>query len=101
MPPSDELILGATATAQILLSTRAEGIVVPTSALVDDGGVMVVYLQISGEEFARQPVRIRARQGEWAIVEGLVTDQRLVTRGGESIRRASLLSTGEPQGHVH
>jgi len=101
VPPSDELILGTTATAQILLSTRAEGIVVPTSALVDDGGVMVVYLQISGEEFARQPVRVRARQGEWAIVEGLVADQRLVTRGGESIRRASLLSTGEPQGHVH
>lgn len=101
VPPSPELILGTTGTAQILLVDRVEGIVVPTSALIGDGGVTVVYLQLSGEEFARQPVTVVARQGEVALVEGLAVGQRLVTRGGESIRRASLLSTGEAQGHVH
>ena len=71
------------------------------SALIDDGGVEVVYLQLSGEEFARQPVEVVARQGKRAIVEGLEAGQRLVTRGGEAIRRSSLLATGEVQGHVH
>ena len=101
VPPSEALILGTIVTAQILLSESAEGIVVPSSALVDDGGVTVVYLQLSGEEFARQPVRVTVRQGERAIVEGLAAGQRLATRGGESIRRSSLLATGEAQGHVH
>ena len=101
VPPSEALILGSTATAQILLSESAEGVVVPASALIDDGGVEIVYLQLSGEEFARQAVKVTARQGKRAIVEGLVTGQRLVTRGGEAIRRSSLLATGEVQGHVH
>ena len=101
VPPSEALILGSTATAQILLSESAEGVVVPASALIDDGGVEIVYLQLSGEEFARQAVKVTARQGKRAIVEGLVTGQRLVTRGGEAIRRSSLLATGDVQGHVH
>jgi hypothetical protein len=83
------------------LDERVEGIVVPTSALVDDGGVTIVYLQLSGERFARQPVRVVAREGELALVENLTPGQRLVTRGGDAIRRSSLLSSGEAQGHVH
>ena len=67
VPPSEALILGSTVTAQILLSESAEGVVVPASALIDDGGVEVVYLQLSGEEFVRQPVQVTTRQGKRAI----------------------------------
>jgi multidrug efflux pump subunit AcrA (membrane-fusion protein) len=95
------LVLGATVEAEVLLGGEQEGIVVPTRALVDDGGVMVVYLQQSGESFARQEVEVMARQGDLALVEGLVPGQRLVTRGGDAIRRAGLVSSGPPQGHVH
>jgi RND family efflux transporter MFP subunit len=101
VPPSPELILGTTASAQVLLSSNAEGVVVPATSLIDDGGVTVVYLQLSGERFARQPVRVASRQGGRAIVEGLIAGQRLVTRGGEAIRRSSLMSSGEAHGHVH
>ena len=58
---------------------------------------MIAYLQLGGESFARQPVNVTARQGKWAIVEGLAIGQRLVTRGGQAIRRSSLLATGEPR----
>jgi membrane fusion protein, heavy metal efflux system len=96
-----QLILGVTVEAEVLLGGRQEGIVVPTSALVDDGGVIVVYLQQSGESFARQEVEVMTRQGDLALVEGLVPGQRLVTRGGDAIRRAGLVSSGPPEGHVH
>ena len=96
-----ELRLGATVDAEVLLAGAREGIVVPTSALVDDGGVTVVYLQLSGERFVRQEVEVEARQGERALVEGLVPGQRLVTRGGDAIRRATLMSSGQAEGHVH
>ena len=73
----------------------------PASALVDDGGVAVVYLQLSGESFVRQEVHVLERQGDRLLVDRLVPGQRLVERGGEAIRRSSLMASGEAQGHVH
>jgi RND family efflux transporter MFP subunit len=101
VPGIDDLILGTMVQAQVLLAEAVEGIVVPASAPVDDGGVTVVYLQLSGEEFARQEVQVVAREGDRILVEGLVPGQRLVTRGGDAIRRSSLMTSGEALGHVH
>ena len=93
--------LGSTVAAQILLAEEETGIVVPESALVDDGGVPVVFLQLSGESFVRQRVNVLERQGDRARVERLAPGQRLVTRGGDAIRRSSLMASGEAEGHVH
>ena len=101
VPPAAGLILGTSAQAQVLLSDALPGIVVPTSALVDDGGVPVVYLQLSGESFARQEVDVLERQGDRLLVDRLVAGQRLVDSGGEAIRRSSLMTSGEAHGHVH
>lgn len=100
-PPTAGLILGTSAQAQVLLAETTPGIVVPASALVDDGGVAVVYLQLSGESFARQEVHVVERQGDRLLVDRLVPGQRLVDRGGEAIRRSSLMASGEAHGHVH
>ncbi len=100
-PPTAGLILGTSAQAQVLLAETIPGIVVPASALVDDGGVAVVYLQLSGEGFARQEVHVIERQGDRLLVDRLVPGQRLVDRGGEAIRRSSLMASGEAHGHVH
>lgn len=102
IPAAPDLPLGATVDAQILLAERRPGIVVPASAVIDDGGVPVVYLQLTGEGFQRQEVRVLERQGDRVLVDRLVPGQRLVTRGGNSIRRASLMATGGGgHGHVH
>lgn len=97
----DRLPLGSAVDARVLLDEQREGIVVPASALVDDGGEPVVYLQLSGERFVRQPVTVLDRQGERVLVEGLVPGQRLVTLGGPALRRSALLAGGEAHGHVH
>jgi hypothetical protein len=99
--PGEDLILGTTVDAQLLLASERAGIVIPASAIVDDGGDLIAYLQVSGEEFVRQRVTVVARQVENVLVEGLASGQRLVVRGGDAIRRASLLSRGAPEGHVH
>ena len=93
--------LGSTVAAQVLMAGEESGIVVPASALVDDGGVPVVFLQLSGEDFQRQTVTVLGRQGDQALVGGLAPGQRLVTRGGDAIRRSSLMASGEAHGHVH
>ncbi|MEE8525024.1 MAG: efflux RND transporter periplasmic adaptor subunit [Thermoanaerobaculia bacterium] len=100
-PPTAGLTLGTTLEARVLSKEHREGVVVPASAVVDDGGVPVVYLQLSGESFVRQPVQVLERQGDLLLVDRLTPGQRLVSRGGEAIRRSSLMAGGEAQGHVH
>ncbi len=100
-PATPGLLLGTTLEAQVLLEKEGEGIVIPASALVDDGGVDVVYLQLSGESFVRQTVHVVERQGDRLLVERLVPGQRLVSRGGDAIRRSSLMASGDAHGHVH
>ena len=73
----------------------------PSSALVDDGGTTVVYEQVSGESFARREVKVAARRGPSVLVEGVTPGARLVTKGAAAIRRAAMLSSGAPEGHVH
>ena len=94
-------VLGAQVAANILLAEKQGGSVVPASAVVDDAGITVVYVQIDGESFERRPVRVLARQGGDVLLEGIRAGERLVVVGGGAIRRAALLSSGEVEGHVH
>jgi membrane fusion protein, heavy metal efflux system len=96
-----ELPLGSVVEAEVLLGAEKKGIVIPATALVDDAGIPVVYVQTEGESFARREVKVVARQGATAVVEGLGHGERLVTVGGGAIRRASLLSSAAPESHVH
>lgn len=97
----ERLRLGSRVEAEILLADELSGIVIPASALVDDSGTEVVYVQLSGEAFERREVRVEARQGALALVRGLSVGERLATRGGNAIRRSSLLGSGAVEGHVH
>jgi RND family efflux transporter MFP subunit len=93
--------IGTAVEAEVLLPARREGIIVPAEAVVDDAGVPVVFVQTEGETFHRREVRLLARQGDRALVEGVVERERVVTRGAAAIRRASQLSSGTAEGHVH
>lgn len=92
---------GTAVDVEVLLLEEERGVVVPASALIDDGGVPVVYVQIDGEAFVRSEVKVRARQGERALIDGLPPGLRFVTRGGGAIRRATLMKSGSVEGHVH
>lgn len=98
---ASELPLGTALEAELLLSGERRGVVAPASALVDDGGTTVVYEQVSGESFARREVKVAARRGPSVLVEGVTPGARLVTKGAAAIRRAAMLSSGAPEGHVH
>jgi hypothetical protein len=96
-----ELPTGTSFDAELLLPAERTGIVIPDTALVAESSVMTVYEQVEGESFARREVRVIQKQGGRVLVEGLLPGSRIVTKGGTSIRRASLLSSGAPEGHVH
>ncbi len=97
----DQLRPGLRATAEILLAGEIAGIVLPDSALIDDAGVPVMYVQLGGESFSRREVEVLHRQGELVMVNGVRPGERVVILGGAAIRRASLLASGPVEGHVH
>jgi hypothetical protein len=97
----DQLKPGLRATARILLQGEVEGMLLPDTAVVDDAGVPVVYVQLEGETFSRRLVGVQDRQGDLVLVDGVLPGERVVTVGGAAIRRASLLASGSVEGHVH
>ena len=98
-PPG--LAIGQAVEVEIESGETHTGIVMPASALIDDGGSNVVYVQLGGETVLRREVQLLARAGEQVLVEGLGAGERVVTLGASAIRRASLVSSGVGEAHVH
>lgn len=98
---ADAVPLGSRLAASLLLGAGERGVVVPASALVDDAGQLVAYVQAGGESFARRSVTVRTRLGTRVLVEGIAPGERVVVTGGSAIRRSELVSGGGVQGHVH
>jgi hypothetical protein len=96
------LPIGSAVEAEVLTGGEGEtGTIVPAGAVVDDNGVSVVYEQTGGEAFVRREVRLVGRAWNDVCLQGLPAGARVATRGAAAIRRASLLSSGAPEGHVH
>ncbi|MBI4741150.1 MAG: efflux RND transporter periplasmic adaptor subunit [Betaproteobacteria bacterium] len=98
--PDGALRLGMTARAQIFAGDGEPAVLVPASAVQNESGTQVVYVQSGGESFARHIVQTGARDGERiAIVAGLEAGQRVVSKGGYLIRLST--SKAGPAGHAH
>jgi len=75
---------------------------IPASAVVDDAGRPVVYVQREGETFERRPVTLGGRAGGLVhVLEGLKPGDRVVTNGAHLVRLASLSTQAPAHGHVH
>lgn len=75
---------------------------VPESAIVDDAGRPVIFLQGSGEAFVRRPVKLGIREAGYVqVLEGAFPGERVVTRGAHLIRLAAMSNQVPAHGHVH
>lgn len=96
------LALGQSLFLRLFTSNSVMAPTVPHSALVDDGGQTVVYVQSGGESFERRPVVPGYRQGqEVQVSAGLSEGERIVTRGAYLLRLASMTTEAPAHGHVH
>jgi len=94
--------INQTVYVRLLTAAASAATVVPESAIVDDGGRPIVFVQAAGESFVRKPVRLGIREGgSVQVLEGLSAGERVVTRGAHLIRLASLSSQVPAHGHVH
>lgn len=96
------IAINQTVTVRLFLSAASQGTTVPESALVNDGGRPVIFIQREGESFVRRPVTVGRRQGGRAeITSGVEPGDRVVTRGAYLIRLSALSTQIPAHGHVH
>ena len=92
--------LGARLPAGVFVSGREPRLALPRSAVIEDGGRDVVYVQVGGESFARRPVELGIRDGELVeVLSGVEAGQRVVSRGAYLVRLAA--AGGDEIGHGH
>jgi cobalt-zinc-cadmium efflux system membrane fusion protein len=100
--PDPSLRIGGLVRVGVPVGDPVESIAVPRSAIVDDDGRSVVYVQAEGEAFVERIVRVGPRAGDWvAITEGVELGERIVTVGAPLIRLAARAPAGAGHGHVH
>jgi cobalt-zinc-cadmium efflux system membrane fusion protein len=96
------LAVGQTVSLHLLMGEAPARPVVPASAVVDDAGRPIVFVQREGETFDRRPVTLGARAGDLVqVVEGVSVGERVVTKGAYLVRLASLSTQAPSHGHVH
>ncbi len=100
--PDPRLRIGGLVQVALPVGAEAEGLVVPTSAIIDDDGRTVVYVQVDGEHFEQRLVRLGPREGGRAIVlEGVSEGERVVVRGAHVVRLADRPESEGAHGHIH
>jgi cobalt-zinc-cadmium efflux system membrane fusion protein len=99
---AEALVSGLLVRAEIPTGAPVFGTTIPESAVLEEDGRPVVYVQISGEEFERRAITILARGGGQVVVgAGLAEGERVATGAPMAVRLASLSSTVPAHGHAH
>ena len=90
--------------AQVAVGTGqgAQGVVIPTSAVLDEDGRPVAYVQVDGELFEKRDLTIAgADRDRTLVLSGIVSGERVVTGAAYQVRLASLSTAVPAHGHEH
>jgi RND family efflux transporter MFP subunit len=100
--PGGRLRIGSFATVWIAIGAPVRALAVPETAIVDDAGRRVAYVQVGGEAFERRVLALGARSGGWVQVKaGLAAGEHVVTSGAYDIKLAAAGGAVPEHGHAH
>ena len=100
--PEQRLRIGSFATVWIETGAPARVLAIPETAIVDDAGRKVAYVQIEGESFERRLLSLGVRSGGWVEVKaGIAKGERVVTLGAYEIKLAASGGAVPEHGHAH
>lgn len=95
-------LIGARLPAHVFVAPAESRLALPRSAVIEDGGRDVVYVQTGGETFARRPVMLGMVDGDYVEVRsGVSAGERVVSRGAYSVRLAAAGGNEIGHGHAH
>jgi cobalt-zinc-cadmium efflux system membrane fusion protein len=100
--PANQLLVGQSGTALLYQREQRRVPAAPKSAVLMEAGRPYVFVQTTGEAFARRFIEIVARDGDLVgIKSGVQPGDRVVTRGAYEIQLASAAKGLPAEGHVH
>lgn len=95
-------IFGQFARAFVPVGGVERGVVIPNSAIVDDNGTPVAYVQAGGETFERRVLTLGATDGvRTRVASGVDPGEMVVTTGAYDVRLASMSGGEFAGGHSH
>jgi len=75
---------------------------VPTSSIVDNNGMSVVFIQKEGESFERRVVSVGTKDGDWiGLRSGVSVGERVVSLGAYQVHLAAVAPAALGHGHAH
>jgi hypothetical protein len=93
---------GQLAQAAVPIGGTIEGVVILNSAIVDDNGTPVAYVQAGGETFERRVLTLGATDGTRThIAAGIRPGDMVVTTGAYQVRLAAASGSDFAGGHAH
>ena len=100
--PAGVVKAGAMASVRVRTGVRAAGVVIPASAIIEEDGRPVAYVQVGGETFEKRLLSLGAQDGGRVLVlEGLKAGERVVIGAAYQVRLASLSTSVPAHGHEH
>lgn len=100
--PEGKLLVGQTLTLHVETDQAPETIAIPETAVVDEGGLPVAFVQIAGETFLKRNLTLGIKDSGWIqVLAGLEEGERVVTAGAFALRLASLSGALPSHGHAH
>lgn len=96
------LKVGANARVAVRTGRRESGIVIPASAVLDEDGRRIAYVQRDGESFEKRELIIAGKDSERVLVRtGISNGERVVIGAPYQVLLASLSTSVPTQGHEH
>ena len=100
--PDRSIRIGSTATVSVRTATRAEGILIPNAAILEEDGRPIAYVQPEGELFERRELTLGGSEnGMTLVLSGIEEGERVVTGAAYQVRLASLSTAVPAHGHEH
>jgi RND family efflux transporter MFP subunit len=100
--PQGQLRIGMHGELFVPTGAVIRGLAIPTSAVVDDKGIAVAFVQREGETFERRELALGIQSDGYVHVNsGVVAGERVVTTGAYRVHLASLSSELPAHGHAH
>ncbi len=96
------LRVGQNVTLHVETARVSNAVVIPESAIVEEGDQLIAFVQISGETFDKRDIKAGARDtGFVQVLEGIREGERVVTKGAYAIRLSTLTGVIPAHGHAH
>lgn len=102
VPDSTDARIGAAIDVELTTGQPRSVLAIQRSALVWDGGLPHVFVELGGESFERRQLQLGTVEGAWVeVVTGLEPGERIVTIGADVVALAAAAPATAGHGHPH